>query len=134
VVGVNTAVAGYGLGLAVPINPTTLRIVSTLMTEGRVRRAYLGVAGGRRPLPPRVRTATDQLHGIEVVEVVAGSPADQAGLRPEDLILEVDGRQVAGPSDLQRMMVAEAIGSRVRLRVARDGELIEVVATPVELG
>ena len=134
VVGVNTAVAGFGLGLAVPINVTTLRIVSALMREGKVRRAYLGVAGGKRPLPPRVRATTGRIYGIEVVEVVSGSPAERAGLRPEDLILEVNGAPVEGPSELQRMMVAEAIGTRVALRVSRDGEMMEVIATPIELG
>src|SRR2546427_5570159 len=54
VVGINTAVAGVGLGLAVPINAATRRIVGALMTEGRFRRAHLGIAGGPRPLPPRL--------------------------------------------------------------------------------
>ena len=54
VVGINTAVAGFGLGLAVPINAATRRIVAALMTDGRFRRAYVGIAGGSRPLPPRL--------------------------------------------------------------------------------
>jgi S1-C subfamily serine protease len=134
VIGVNTAVAGYGLGLAVPINPTTQGIISMLIKDGRVRRAYIGVAGGKRPLPPKVRDATGSAFGIEIVEVVDGSPAAQAGLRPEDLILEVDGAVLESPSDLQRMMVAEAIGRTVRLRVYRDGQLSEVTVVPTELG
>jgi S1-C subfamily serine protease len=134
VVGVNTAVAGYGLGLAVPINSTTLRIVSMLIKDGRVRRAYIGIAGGERPLPPRVKTATGRDFGIEVVEVVDGSPADRAGLRPEDLILDVDGTPVESPSDLQRLMVAEAIDRAVATRVWRDGAEKEVLLRPVELG
>jgi S1-C subfamily serine protease len=133
VVGVNTAVAGFGLGLAIPINPTTLRIVSALIQEGRVRRAYIGVAGGTRPLPPKVRSATGATFGIEVVEVVEGSPAALAGLRAEDLILEVDGRPLESPSDLQRMMVAEIIGHHITLRVYREGRLVEIEVTPVEL-
>jgi S1-C subfamily serine protease len=133
VVGVNTAVAGYGLGLAVPINATTLRIVSALMREGRVRRAYLGIAHGRRPLPPRVRAATDRAYGIEVVEVMEGSPAALAGLRPEDLILDVDGHPVTGPSDLQRLMFSDSIGRRIVVRLWRDGGLRELDVTPVEL-
>jgi S1-C subfamily serine protease len=133
VIGVNTAVAGFGLGLAVPINPTTLRIVSALIGEGRVRRAYIGVAGGKRPLPPKVRDATGAAFGIEVVEVVQGSPADLAGLRPEDLVLEVDGRALESPSDLQRMMVAEMIGRHIILRIYRDGAFLEIGLTPVEL-
>src|SRR5204863_3271893 len=84
VVGINTAVAGIGLGLAVPINDTTRRIVSALMSEGRVRRAYIGIVGGARPLPPRFASELGRHAGIEVVEVVGGSPAARAGLRAED--------------------------------------------------
>src|SRR3954465_1419233 len=86
VVGINTAVAGVGLGLAVPINDATRTIISTLMKDGKVRRAYLGIVGGSRPLPPRVAGRLGRQKGIEVVEVVAGSPAARAGLRAEDLI------------------------------------------------
>src|SRR5213078_239769 len=89
VVGVNTAVAGVGLGLAVPINPATRKIIGSLMSEGRVRRAYLGVAGGVRPLPPQASAEWGGGNCVEVVEVVEGSPADRAGLRPEDLLVQL---------------------------------------------
>jgi S1-C subfamily serine protease len=134
VVGVNTAVAGFGLGLAVPINPATLKIMSTLMRDGRVRRAYIGIAGGRRPLPPRVSDALERRFGIEVVETVPGSPAAHAGLRPEDLILDVNGTPVEDATDLQRMMVAELIGRQVEVRLFRDGRVQSLPVTPVELG
>jgi S1-C subfamily serine protease len=133
VIGVNTAVAGVGLGLAVPVNATTRRIVSALMSEGRFRRAYLGIAGGPRPLPPRVARQVDRHAGVEVVEVVTGSPADRAGLRPEDLILDVDGEPVASARDLQRLMAGETIGRDVRIRLFRDGRIVELRAKPVEL-
>jgi S1-C subfamily serine protease len=133
VIGINTAVAGVGLGLAVPVNATTRRIVSALMSEGRFRRAYLGIAGGPRPLPPRVAREVDRQAGVEVVEVVAGSPADRAGLRPEDLILDVDGEPVASARDLQRLMAGETIGRDVRIRLFRDGRIVELRAKPVEL-
>src|ERR671923_2536484 len=75
VVGINTAVAGVGLGLAVPINATTRKIIGALMREGRFTRAYLGIAGGSRPLPPRLARELGRAVGVEVVEVVDGSPA-----------------------------------------------------------
>lgn len=133
VVGINTAVAGIGLGLAIPINTTTRRIVAALMRDGRFRRAYLGIAGGPRPLPPRVARAAGRDAGIEVVQVVEGSPAARAGLRPEDLILEVDGMPVGDVGDLQRLMTEEVIGRAIPLRVFRDGQTSELEATPVEL-
>jgi serine protease Do len=133
VVGINTAVAGVGLGLAVPINDATRRIVATLMAEGRVRRAWLGVAVGPRPLPPRVAGRLGRGSAVEVIEVVDGSPADLAGLRPEDLLVELDGIRLAGADDLQRMMTAERIGTAVKATVVREGELRAVTLTPGEL-
>jgi serine protease Do len=133
VVGVNTAVAGIGLGLAVPINDATRRIVSALMRDGRVRRAYLGIAGGSRPLPPRVVAQLGRDTGIEVIEVVSGSPADRAGIRPEDLIVGLDGAEINDVTDLQRLMAADAIGRELALDVIRNGERRTVRAVPTEL-
>lgn len=133
VIGVNTAVAGIGLGLSVPVNSTTRRIIAALMTEGRFRRAYLGIAGGPRPLPPRIAAELSRSRGVEVVEVMEGSPAHKAGLRPEDLILEVDGLPVEDVGDLQRLMAGEVIGKSVSVRVFRDGEMVTVTSTPAEL-
>jgi S1-C subfamily serine protease len=132
-VGINTAVAGNGLGLAVPINSTTRRIIGALMSEGRFRRAYIGIAGGRRPLPPRIARELNREAGIEVVEIIEGSPAAMAGLRREDLILDVDGSPVELAGDLQRLMVDTLIGKPVDVRVFRNGELITLGITPVEL-
>jgi serine protease Do len=134
VVGINTAVAGVGLGLAVPINAATRKIVASLMTEGRVRRAYIGIAGGPRPLPPRARAELGVESGVEVVEVVPESPADRAGIRSEDLIVELDGVQINNVNVLQRMMVAELIGKRVPVSVVRDSRLRELELLPSELG
>ncbi len=132
-VGVNTAVAGIGLGLAVPVNETTRRIIGALMSEGRFRRAYVGIAGGRRPLPPRVARAVNRTHGIEVVEVIAGSPADRAGLRTADIVLDVDGVAVEGADDLQRLMIGDAIDRRLTLRVVRGDRVVHLDVTPAEL-
>jgi S1-C subfamily serine protease len=133
VVGINTAVAGVGLGLAVPINETTREIVSALMRDGRVRRAWIGIAGGARPLPPRVAAAVGRDRAIEVVEVIDGSPAARAGLRAEDLIVGVDGLPVRGVDDLQRLMTGERIGVECALEVFRDGVTRTVALTPREL-
>ena len=133
VVGINTAVAGVGLGLAVPINDATRRIVATLMAEGRVRRAWLGVAVGPRPLPPRVAGRLGRGSAVEVIEVVDDSPADLAGLRPEDLLVELDGIRLEGADDLQRMMTVERIGAAVKATVVREGELRAITLTPGEL-
>ncbi|HEX6652126.1 MAG TPA: trypsin-like peptidase domain-containing protein [Thermoleophilaceae bacterium] len=133
VVGINTAVAGVGLGLAVPINEATQRVIAGLMSDGRVRRAYLGIAGGPRPVPPQARAATGSTTCVEVVEVVEGGPADRAGIRPEDLILSVGGTRTERVEDLQRLMVADLIGTPVEVRVLRAGRLMELELEPAEL-
>src|SRR4051812_525262 len=133
VIGVNTAVAGVGLGLAVPINQATRTIVGALMTEGRFRRAYLGIAGGTRPLPPRVSSRLQRASGVEVVEVVTGSPAADGGLRAEDLIVAVDGEHVEKVDDVQRLMIGDRIGASVALDVLREGRRVELRLVPVEL-
>ena len=137
VAGINTAVVGpgigQGLGLAIPINEVTRKIISTLMKDGRVRRAYIGIAGGPRPLPPRAAQAVDRERGVEVVQVVKGSPAAGAGVRQEDIILDVDGVPVADGGDIQRMMTGSMIDRTVPLRVLRNGKVVHLLVTPVEL-
>jgi S1-C subfamily serine protease len=133
VVGINTAVAGVGLGLAVPINDTTRKVIGALMTEGRYRRAWIGIAGGPRPLPPRLAAALEQRGGVEVVEVVADSPASHAGLRAEDLIVAVNGAAVQGVDDLMREITGDLVGETVRLDVIREGGQRAVDVVPVEL-
>jgi S1-C subfamily serine protease len=133
VVGINTAVAGVGLGLAVPMNDTTQQVVAQLMRDGRVRRAYIGVAGGPRPVPPQARAAAGSSTCVEVVEVVDRSPAARGGLRPEDLILAVNDTRVTRVEDLQRLMSADLIGVPVSVRVLRAGRALELELVPDEL-
>src|SRR5438552_2677096 len=130
VVGVNTAVAGVGLGLAVPINDATRNLIGEVMTHGRVRRAYLGVAGGPRPLPARARRERAQDTGVEIIEVVPGSPAQRAGLRVEDLIVELGGERVSGVEDIQRLMVGEKIGVTVEVLALRRGRELRPELVP----
>jgi S1-C subfamily serine protease len=133
VIGINTAVAGVGLGLAVPINATTRQIIGALMRNGRVRRAYIGIAGGPRPLPPQARSRLGRKGGVEIVEVAEGSPAAQAGLRPEDLIVELDGHPVERVDDVQRRMGEAAIGRALAVRVLRGDRELALELWPVEL-
>jgi S1-C subfamily serine protease len=133
VVGINTAVAGIGLGLAVPVNETTRGIVGTLMRDGRVRRAWVGIAGGERPLPPAVANQVGRTRGLEVVEVIADSPAHRAGLRPEDLVVAVGDEPVGGVADLQRLLTADTIDSSVELAIVRGGVHRKLAVVPREL-
>jgi len=133
VVGVNTAVAGIGVGLAVPINATTRQIITTLMTTGRVRRAWLGIAGAQAPLPPPLVEKLGRRTGLRVAQVVTGSPAAQAGLRVGDIVLTVDGQDIATSTGVQQRMVEAVIGRRVELTVWRNGALVDVIAVPREL-
>ncbi|OLC13940.1 MAG: hypothetical protein AUH32_06495 [Actinobacteria bacterium 13_1_40CM_66_12] len=130
---INTAVAGMGLGLAVPINKTTQAILAALMKSGRVRRAFLGIAGGTRPLPPAMAQRLGRKAGVEVQEVVAGSPAAAASLRGGDIIVSVGDVAVGKAGDLQRLMVEAQIGSKLGLSILRGGKLMTVEVVPVEL-
>ncbi len=133
VVGINTAVAGVGLGLAVPIDAATRAIIAALMRDGRVRRAYIGIAGGSRPLPPRIAQQLGTTTGLEVVEVVAEGPAASAGLRSEDIIVALGDTPIAGVADLQRLMTSDAIDVQFTLTVVRAGDIASIIVAPHEL-
>jgi S1-C subfamily serine protease len=133
VVGINTAVAGVGLGLAVPINTTTRQIVGALMRDGRVRRAYIGIAAGPRPLPPRARARLGRSGGVEIVDIAPGSPAESAGLRSEDLIVALGGQPIEGVDDIQRLMSHDKIGHTLPVSVLRGDRELELELSPVEL-
>lgn len=134
VVGVNTAVAGYGLGLAVPVNATTRRIIADLLTEGEVRRAYLGVAGMPVPLAPPLAERFGQREGLRVVEVVPDSPAGVAGIYLGDILLSAGGEKLTSMQVMQRLMLGPAIGSRLQITLLRKGALVDVVTVPTRLG
>lgn len=133
VVGVNTAVAGVGVGLAVPMNATTRSIIAALIRDGRVRRAFLGLVTSPAPLPETLRRRTGQVAALRVMEVVAGSPAERAGLRAGDLVLSAGRNPVGDAQSLQRLMFAEAIGQPLPITVYRNGALVDVIAEPLEL-
>ncbi len=132
-VGVNTAVAGVGLGLAVPINDSAHKIIAALMHTGRVRRAWLGIAGSHIPVPPAVAAKLGTTHGLQLASVIPGSPAAEAGLRRGDIVVSVDGHNVVTATALQRLMVEDAIERRIEMTVWRNGALVDVVVVPREL-
>jgi S1-C subfamily serine protease len=133
VVGINTAVAGWGLGLAIPVNDTSRRIVRALVADGRVRRAYLGLVSTPAPLPAALAERTGRRRGLRIVDVVAGAPADRAGLKAGDLVLEAGRRPVADAQSLQRLLFAEAIGRPLPMTVHRRGAMVDVITVPTEL-
>jgi S1-C subfamily serine protease len=133
VVGINTAVAGWGLGLAVPMNDTSRRIIAALTEHGRVRRAYLGLVSTPSPLPAALAERTGRRRGLRIVDVVPGAPADRAGLKAGDLVLEAGRRPVADAQSLQRLLFAEAIGTALPMTVHRRGAMVDVITVPTEL-
>ena len=133
VVGINTAVAGVGVGLAIPINSITQQIIATLMADGRVRRAFLGLAGIPAPLPPPMAARLGQKVGTRIEHVVSEGPAAKAGLRPLDLLISADGEAVTNAQSLQRLMLGDAIGRPLAMTVLRSEALVDVIATPEEL-
>ena len=133
VVGINTAVAGWGLGLAVPINDTSRRIVDALVTDGRVRRAFLGLVSTPAPLPAPLAERTGRRRGLRIIDVVAGGPADRSGLKSGDLVLEAGRRPVADAQSLQRLLFADAINRPLPMTVYRRGAMVDVISVPTEL-
>jgi S1-C subfamily serine protease len=133
VVGINTAVAGIGLGLAVPIDANTRQIIESLIVHGRVRRAFLGIVGGTRPLAEAVAARLGRARGLEIVQLLEPGPGASAGLRVGDIVVELDGVAIEGVGDLQRRLVGDAIGRSIEMRIERGGESRSVSVTPVEL-
>jgi S1-C subfamily serine protease len=132
-VGVNTAVAGVGLGLAVPINDTTRQIITALMTHGRVRRAWLGLVAAQAPLPPALVGKLGRPGGLRVAEIIPGSPAAEAGLQIGDILVAARSAPLTTSTQVQQLMVEDAIGRRLEITVWRNGALVDVVTVPTEL-
>ena len=133
VVGINTAVAGIGLGLAVPINANTHRIIYALIHDGRVQRAYLGLVSTPARLTPDQAERYGQRVALRIVQVVERSPAAQSGLLAGDLVLAIDGAPLGDAQSLQKHLFADAIGQRMEVTVIRSGALVDAVVVPTEL-
>lgn len=132
-VGVSTAVAGVGLGLAVPVNDSTHRIIASLMSTGRVRRAWLGIAGARAPVAPVLAARLGTATGLQIASVVKDSPAAEAGLRRGDIVVSVDGHHIVTATAIQKLMVEDAIARRIEMTVWRNGALVDMFVVPREL-
>ncbi len=133
VIGINTAVAGVGLGLAVPVDAATRSILDALIRDGRVRRAYLGIVGGTRRLSSELAERLGRSSGLAVVQLLDGSPAATAGVRAGDVIVALDGRPIAGVGDLQRSLVGDLVDRPIEVTLERDGALADIAITPIEL-
>jgi S1-C subfamily serine protease len=133
VVGINTAIIAMAQGLGFAVPATTARwVVGELLAHGRVRRLSLGVTVAVAPIPRRIVRELDLLtdQAVEVVEVLPNSPASAAGLTAGDWIISAGGRVISGADDLHRVLAALKSEQQVELQVVRDGQLVEVAATP----
>jgi S1-C subfamily serine protease len=132
-VGVNTALAGIGVGMAVPVNATTREIITALMTRGRMRRAWLGIAGAQVPLPPALAQRIGSPTGLQVAGVSPGSPAEEAGLLRGDIVVAMAGEPVVTATAVQKLMVETAIDTPIEVTVWRNGALVDAITVPREL-
>lgn len=134
-IGVNTAVirGGQGIAFAVPIS-TAQAVVSALLRDGRVRRAVLGISAQTAPIPRRlvVEHGLPGKSGVVISEVQPASPADQAGLRPGDIIIDFGGVTIHSVDALHRQLTEERINQTVPLRILRQGSPRRVIIAPVE--
>lgn len=132
-VGVNTAVAGIGVGLAVPINLATRGIIETLVRTGRVRRAWLGIVGMQVQLEPSLAARIGSPKGLQVAGVATDSPADLAGVHRGDIVVSLDGQGIVTSTSIQKLMVEDAIDRQVEMTLWRNGALVDVFVVPREL-
>jgi len=125
IVGINTAMIymAQGLSFAVPVN-TARWVAGELVARGKVRRAYLGLGAQSRPLGRRTQRyfGLGQKTGVEIVSVESQGPAFKAGLRIGDIVVALDGQEVASVDDVHHRLVGLPAGSRVTLSILRDGE------------
>ncbi len=136
VIGINTAMIfmAQGISFAVPVN-TVKWVVGELVTRGKVRRAYLGIAGQVRPIGRRIQRHLElqAATAVEVVSVEEEGPAHQAGVREGDLMLSVNGKSVASVDDIHRLLTGWTGGSPLSLTILRNGERLQVQVIPGEM-
>ncbi len=136
VIGINSAMIymAQGISFAIPIN-TAKWVASELLMRGKVRRAYLGLAGQVRPLSRRAQRYFElaQETVVEVVSVEANGPARRAGLREGDQIFALDGQPVATVDDVHRLLVGKQAGAQVKLSIIREQNRRELAVKVGEL-
>lgn len=136
VIGINTAMIfmAQGISFAVPVN-TVKWVVGELVTRGKVRRAYLGIAGQVRPISRRIQRHLElqAATAVEVVSVEEEGPAHRAGVREGDLMLSVNGKSVGSVDDIHRLLTGWSAGSPLNLTVLRNGERLQVQIIPGEM-
>jgi S1-C subfamily serine protease len=130
VAGINSSILARGMSVAIPAE-TVRGVVQALLTQGRVRRGYLGVSSQPVPVPPSLAQSFSlaQAIGLLVVGVEPGGPADKGGLMLGDLIIALAGQPVQDAEDLQRLLGPERVGVATPIRIIRGGQLMEVIVT-----
>jgi serine protease Do len=123
VVGINTAIvaSGQGIGFAIPISLAS-GIIEQLKQTGEVSRGWLGV--GIQDLTPELANyyGIDRENGVLITRVYKDNPADKAGIKPNDIIVAVDGKEVATSRELSRVIADSPIGKKTAIRLIRDGK------------
>jgi S1-C subfamily serine protease len=135
VVGVNTAVIAYAQGVSFAIAVNTAKFVAgILLRDGRIRRGYLGIAGGDIELPRRLVRALElpAEHAVIVNGIEKASPAERAGLEPGDVLVDLGGRTVHGIDELHRLLTEAPVGVALEATVVRRSERRTVTILPAE--
>jgi serine protease Do len=134
VVGINTAILpnGQGIGFAIPVN-TAKPLIPELETNGEVTRGYIGANIQAVTADLSKAMKLEETKGALVADVVAGGPADKAGIKSGDVIVEFDGKPVAESHDLPAMVAATKVGARVPIKVVRNGKEVQVFAVIAKL-
>jgi S1-C subfamily serine protease len=134
VVGVNTATIMGAQGICFAIGADTAEFVAShLIRDGRIRRSYVGLMGQGVPLHRRIVRYFDLPNesGLLVESVIAGGPAQRAGLRERDIIVRFAGQPVSGVDDLHRLLTAERSGVAAEVEVVRGTELRKLSVVPL---
>ena len=134
VIGINTMIvtrsgAFAGVGLAVPINMAKA-IMEELLEKGKVTRAWLGIVF--RPIPKEVMEQLGIDHGVQVYNVVPGDPADQAGIKPGDILLEFNGHKITDGERFRYLVAKSKVGATVPVKILRGNKTLTLKVTLAE--